>query len=314
MPDHIFKATLVLCLLTPLPAAGFLTRDDTGSPEEEKAVHRVLDDLHDAADKADAQRYFGHFTEDGVFMGTDPGERWTLKAFRAWAKPYFERKSAWTFVPRHRNVVLAPEGTVAWFDETAVSEHYGACRGTGVLRKVKGVWKVAHYSLTLPVPNEITRDVVRMIRATKKKTPSIATTVFLVRHAEKEAVDKDPGLTGAGIRRAESLAKVLSGADLKAAYATEFRRTRDTVAPAARAAGVTPTVVAAMDDAALAKKLLADHAGQNVLVAGHSNTIPAILKALGVEKAVELGHDDYDDLFVVVLEPGRRPHLISLKY
>lgn len=314
MPDCIFKATLVLCLLAPLPTAGIQTRDDTGSPGEDKAVHRVLDDLHDAAAKADAPRYFGHFTEDGVFMGTDPDERWTLKAFRAWARPYFERKSAWTFVPRHRNVTVAPEGAVAWFDETVVSEHYGACRGTGILRKVKGVWKVAHYSLTLPVPNEITRDVVRMTRAAKNKMPSLPTIVFLVRHAEKEAVDRDPGLTGAGIRRAESLAKILAGADLGAVYATEFRRTRDTVAPAARSAGVKTTVVAASEEEALAGKLRAGHAGRSVLVAGHSNTIPGILRALGVKKAVKLGHEDYDDLFVVVLERGRRPHLITLKY
>ena len=67
-------------------------------------------------------------------------------------------------------------------------------------------------------------------------------------------------------------------------------------------------------DAALAKKLTANHPGQSVLVAGHSNTLPGILEALGVEKAVKIGHEDHDNLFVVVLEPGRRPHVITLKY
>src|SRR5579872_3715690 len=67
-------------------------------------VAAVLDDWHQAASVADAARYFGHFAANGVFMGTDATERWTVAEFRAWAKPHFQRKSAWSFKPRDRHI------------------------------------------------------------------------------------------------------------------------------------------------------------------------------------------------------------------
>jgi hypothetical protein len=130
-----------------------------------RAVAAALDDFHDAAAKADADRYFGRFAPDGVFLGTDPTERWTVEEFRKWAAFAFERDSAWIFVPQRRHIAIAPEGTVAWFDEVAGSAHYGECRGTGVLRLIDGEWRVAMYDLTVPVPNELLGDVVERIRA-----------------------------------------------------------------------------------------------------------------------------------------------------
>ena len=133
-------------------------------PPEEAAVARVLDDFHDAAAKGDGKRYFGHFSPEGVFMGTDATERWTVAQFRKYAGPYFDRPSAWIYVPVRRNVMIAPKGSCAWFDEEVWNAKYGECRGTGVLRKVKGVWKVTHYNLTVPIPNALLQDVVEMIR------------------------------------------------------------------------------------------------------------------------------------------------------
>jgi ketosteroid isomerase-like protein len=135
-----------------------------GNPSKEiQAIEQVLDDFHDAAAQADEARYFGHLAPGAVFMGTDPGERWTREEFRAWAKPYFKDESAWTFIPRDRFVFLGGGDTVAWFDEVAESAHYGACRGTGVLVKRSNVWKIAHYNLTLPIPNDQMKDVLRVI-------------------------------------------------------------------------------------------------------------------------------------------------------
>lgn len=130
------------------------------------AVDAVLDDFHVAASEADSERYFAHFAPDAIFLGTDPGERWTRAEFEAFAAPYFSRGQGWTYLPLERHVVLSGDGSVAWFDELLDNESYGRCRGTGVLVKGAAGWKIAHYSLTLVVPNDVARDVAEMIRAT----------------------------------------------------------------------------------------------------------------------------------------------------
>jgi len=131
------------------------------------AVNAVMDDWHKAASAADEDRYFGHLTTDSVFMGTDATERWEAKAFREFAHPHFASGKGWTFTPRSRNVMLHKE--MAWFDEVLDSASYGECRGTGVLRKEKGVWKIVHYNLTIPIPNDLAKDIVWLIRSGKKK-------------------------------------------------------------------------------------------------------------------------------------------------
>jgi ketosteroid isomerase-like protein len=127
-------------------------------------VNRVVDGWHDAAAKADESRYFDAMTSDAVFLGTDSSERWDKKSFREFAHPYFAKGKAWTFTPRERHVIIAPRGDVAWFDEKLDSASYGDVRGSGVLRKVNGKWKIAHYNLTIPIPNDLAKTVVEMIR------------------------------------------------------------------------------------------------------------------------------------------------------
>jgi ketosteroid isomerase-like protein len=131
------------------------------------AINAALDDWHDAAAKADEARYFGAMTPEFVFLGTDASERWGVAAFRTFAHPYFAKGKAWTFVPHDRYVILSPRGDVAWFDEKLDSASYGECRGSGVLRLVNGTWKIAHYNLTIPVPNDLADAVVKMIREKK---------------------------------------------------------------------------------------------------------------------------------------------------
>jgi ketosteroid isomerase-like protein len=132
-------------------------------PEGERAISMVLDDWHQSASVADGARYLGHMAEDAVFLGTDATERWTKAAFRAFCEPYFAKGTGWTYEPRERHVRV--DGALAWFDERLWNEKYGECRGTGVLRKDRGEWKIVHYSLTFPVPNEVAADVVKLIRA-----------------------------------------------------------------------------------------------------------------------------------------------------
>ena len=138
------------------------------------------------------------------------------------------------------------------------------------------------------------------------------TTVYVVRHAEKAAAGgSDPALSAAGEARAEALAHVLAEAGIDAVFHTEFRRTRQTGEPTAAAAGIEPR---RYDDAAgLAATIRSDHAGDSVLVVGHSNTLDDLAAALGAPGVAELAETHYDRLFVVHLGPWGS-HLERLRY
>jgi broad specificity phosphatase PhoE len=139
---------------------------------------------------------------------------------------------------------------------------------------------------------------------------SAQATIFIVRHAEKADATKDPDLSPAGRARAETLAKVLKDANITAIYVTEFKRTQETAAPLAHALGIEVTMVPAAATADLATKLKS--ASGNVLVVGHGNTIPDLMKALGLAAPLNLTDADYDNLFIVVLE--EKPRLLRLHF
>ena len=127
------------------------------------AVGSVLDDWHQAASAADESRYFAHFAENGVFLGTDATERWTTSEFRTWAHPYFARKKAWSFKARGRHLEFSADGQTAWFDELLDTEKMGVCRGSGVLVRRGKTWKIAQYNLSIPIPNDLAGDIVKQI-------------------------------------------------------------------------------------------------------------------------------------------------------
>ncbi|MFN3200365.1 MAG: nuclear transport factor 2 family protein [Bradymonadia bacterium] len=130
----------------------------------EQAIISVLDDFHDAASKADGPRYFGHFAEGGIFIGTDPEERWTVAAFKAYAEPHFSKGKGWTYTPKERHVHLGPDGKTAWFYERLHNAKYGEARGSGVLVIESGHWRIAQYVLSFPIPNEATPAVMKAIQ------------------------------------------------------------------------------------------------------------------------------------------------------
>jgi len=137
-------------------------------------VRETLERLHQAASEADEEAYFELFASDAVFMGTDPQERWTLDEFRAWCRPYFAAGRGWTYVPQAQHVQLSADGQVAWFDERLLNTTYGECRGTGVAVLLDGRWRIAQYSLSLPVPNELAADLVERIRGLPAEPPARA--------------------------------------------------------------------------------------------------------------------------------------------
>jgi ketosteroid isomerase-like protein len=140
-------------------------------PQAVSQVEATLNEFHDAASKADARRYFALLTRDAIYIGTDAAERWTLDQFRAFAEPYFNKGRGWTYTPRQRHVTIAdiPCACVAWFDELLDSEAYGTSRGTGVLLKQDGKWKISQYALTFPIPNDLAKGMTDEIKAFEAK-------------------------------------------------------------------------------------------------------------------------------------------------
>jgi ketosteroid isomerase-like protein len=123
------------------------------------SVAAVLDDWHAAAAAADEGRYFGHFAPGAVFLGTDAAERWPVEEFRRYAHPYFAKGKAWTFRAVSRHVAFSPDGAVAWFDEALDTPNLGPSRGSGVLVRTPSGWKIAHYDLSVPIPNDLMKEI-----------------------------------------------------------------------------------------------------------------------------------------------------------
>ncbi|WP_103666047.1 nuclear transport factor 2 family protein [Gracilimonas amylolytica] len=164
--------SLLLLLLMPVMFLVACQPKETPMPPSPDAVDAVLDDWHAAAAEGDFERYFAHFESDSsIFMGTDATERWTVAEFKPWSKPYFEDDGvAWTFTPTFRKIYFSDNGMVAWFDEELDTPNLGPSRGTGVLVKNENGWKIAHYNLTIPIPNSIVDDVVEQIESELNKS------------------------------------------------------------------------------------------------------------------------------------------------
>lgn len=130
--------------------------------------------------------------------------------------------------------------------------------------------------------------------------------VILVRHAERATEPAgDPGLTPAGQQRATALAQALAGLRVNAIVTTQFRRTRDTAAPLAQALGLQPLVVDAKAGHVQAVADVVRAQTGVVLVVGHSNTVPAVLAALGGPKLAELCETSFHHAFM--LQPAPQP-------
>ncbi len=114
---------------------------------------------------------------------------------------------------------------------------------------------------------------------------------------------------------AAELARVLADVPTDVIYTTQFIRTRETAAPLARARGIEAIVVTAGKTYAadLAKTIREKHAGQTVLVVGHSNSTPSLLRELGVEDPPRIDETRYDDLFICTIS-GNQVRLVPLRY
>lgn len=160
-----------LILISFLLTAGLHAQSDV-----EKEINQLLDAWHQAAANADFDSYFGSMAADGVFVGTDATEHWGRKEFMAFSKPYFDKGKAWDFKPLERHVFISPDGRVAWFDEL-LDTWMQLCRGSGVVVLEEGRWRIAHYVLSLAIPNESVSEVIEL----KKEKDSILRSSLLLR-------------------------------------------------------------------------------------------------------------------------------------
>jgi phosphohistidine phosphatase SixA len=134
--------------------------------------------------------------------------------------------------------------------------------------------------------------------------PEPGYTLYLVRHAEKEtAAASDPGLTPAGVRRAQQLAAWLSAQDLAAVWSSNYRRTRDTASPLATQLDVEISIYDPRTTSELQHQLGVDQ--KNALVVGHSNTIPELAAALCDCTVEAMDETEYDRLYRLTVEAGQ---------
>lgn len=135
---------------------------------EEDRIGLLLDGWHHAASRADFDAYFDKMAPSAVFVGTDATEHWDRDAFMAFSRPYFEQGKAWSFTPVQRHIFVGEGARVAWFDEL-LDTWMQLCRGSGVLVKEGEEWKIAHYVLSIAIPNETVQGVI----ALKKEQDSV---------------------------------------------------------------------------------------------------------------------------------------------
>lgn len=182
------------------------------------------------------------------------------------------------------------------------------------------LFAISCLTLLLPLESSITGTAVFLPQNGFK-----VTTVYLVRHAEKAAAPAaDPPLLEAGIQRAQELARKLGKASIKTIYASQYLRTKQTAEPLAQQSGVTVTVVPVKMSAANPRELspqylkemaerVYSNSGAAVLIVGHSNTVPEIIKALGGDIAPAIDETVFDDLFVVTVYAKGKAKVAHLK-
>lgn len=142
------------------------------------------------------------------------------------------------------------------------------------------------------------------------------TTVILVRHAEKkvEPANPDPDLAPEGVERAHQIARVFGDAGVNAIYATQYKRTQQTVKPLADRIGVPVTLLDSSQTEELVNQIQTTHRGQTIFVAGHNNSVPAIVSVLSNEKFPQIPETEYDNLFIVTIYRFGKAKVTKLKY
>lgn len=158
------KRLILACCLF-LSSVGALAQDADAVLRQQ--VNAFVDQWHDDAAHA-RLAYFDKIASDGVYIGTDKTELWRRDEFKTWAKRQFERKSAWAFKATRRNVYFSPDKQFIWFDEL-LDTQMGVCQASGVIRKTANGFEIAHYQLSMAVPNDVGSQVTKLIKEFEAK-------------------------------------------------------------------------------------------------------------------------------------------------
>lgn len=140
-------------------------------------------------------------------------------------------------------------------------------------------------------------------------------TFFLVRHAEKELDEKDPGLTEEGKKRAEILSIILDDISIDQVYSSDYNRTKLTAQPVCDKKGLGINLYNPRKLEAFVESKLLTSEGKMALVVGHSNSTPSLLNYLTNSQQFEMiDESDYDNFFVVSYNASKEVKVVNLKF
>jgi hypothetical protein len=163
------KILISLCLV--LLSFGASAQTTNGDAAYRKQINAFIDEWHDDAAHA-RMAYFDKIAPNGIYIGTDKNELWNREQFKAWAKSYFDGKSAWSFKSTKRNIYMSADKKFIWFDEL-LDTQMGICQASGVMRKTDKGFEIEHYQLSIAVPNEVADKVTRLVKEYEAR-PAIA--------------------------------------------------------------------------------------------------------------------------------------------
>jgi phosphohistidine phosphatase SixA len=142
------------------------------------------------------------------------------------------------------------------------------------------------------------------------------TTVILIRHAEKNIDPNNPDvdLSPAGQARAQEIVRIFGDAGINTIYATQYKRTQQTVKPLADTLGLTVNQVNSKNTPDLVAQIRSQHSGQVIFIAGHNNTVPEIIAALGGPTFPIIPETEFDNLYIVTVYRAGKAKVVRLKY
>ncbi|HEV7842676.1 MAG TPA: phosphoglycerate mutase family protein, partial [Pyrinomonadaceae bacterium] len=153
-----------------------------------------------------------------------------------------------------------------------------------------------------------------------------ATTVILVRHAEKmDTPREDPPLNEAGVARSQKLAALLASTGVKAIYTSQFLRTKQTAEPLAKQLGITVTPITIQSKQSNPREVseqsirqivdkIMERPGDTALIIGHSNSVPDVIRMLGGDAVPTIDEKKFDDLFIVTVYAKGKAKVVQMKY
>ena len=142
------------------------------------------------------------------------------------------------------------------------------------------------------------------------------TTVILVRHAEKviDPNNPDVDLSPAGQARAQEIVRMFGDAGINAIYATQYKRTQQSVKPLADKLGLPVNQVNSKNTVELINQIKSQHSGQLIFIAGHNSTVPEIIAALGGPQYPVIPETEYDNLYVVTVYRTGKAKVVKMRY